>query len=77
MMPRSVVDAKADKEGDITHVKLDGNPNFTSVEKATQLAGRGEIGNAHTVRRKNAKPHLRTNHEKKKSNNLDDTAGDK
>jgi Protein of unknown function (DUF3892) len=74
---RKVVVARADKEGDITHVKLDGNTNFTSVEKAMELGDRGEIKNAHTVRRKNTKPHLRTSHDKKKSNNLDDMPGNK
>jgi hypothetical protein len=77
MAPRKVVDARADKEGDITHVKLEGNSNFTPVKKAIELADRGEISNAHAVRRENAKPHLRTNPDGKKSNNLDDMAGDK
>ncbi len=76
MTKRTVVDAKADSEGDITHVKLDGNNKFTSVEKAMEMADRGDIGNAHTVRRSNAKPHLRTNADGKKANNLDDMAGD-
>ncbi len=76
MAPRKVVDARADAEGDITHVRLDGNTNFTSVEKAMEIADRGGLENAHTVRRGNAKPHLRTNPDGKKSNNLDDWAGD-
>lgn len=75
-MPRKVVDARADLEGDITHVKLQGNTNFTSIKKAMELADRGELSNAHTVRRSNAKPHLRTNPDRKSSNNLDDMAGD-
>ena len=76
MSRRRVVDARADAEGDITHVRLEGNTNFTSVEKAMQMADRGDLENAHTVRRRNAKQHLRTNPDGKKSNNLDDWAGD-
>jgi len=76
MKSRKIVDARADSEGDITQVKLEGNKNFTSVEKAMELADRGELANAHSVRRANAKPHLRTNPDGKRSNNLDDMAGD-
>lgn len=76
MAPRKVIDARADSEGVITHVKLEGNTNFTPIKKAIDLADRGEISNAHAVRRSNAKPHLRTNPDGKRSNNLDDMAGD-
>ena len=76
MPPRKVIDARADSEGDITHVKLEGNTKFTSVEKAMEMADRGELSNAHSVHRRNAKPHLRTNPDRKVSNNLDDMAGD-
>lgn len=76
MAPRKVVDARADSEGDITHVRIEGNSRFTSVEKAMEMADRGDLSNAHTVRRSNAKPHLRTNPDNRKSNNLDDMAGD-
>jgi hypothetical protein len=41
-----------------------------------RMADRGEISNAHSVRRENAKPHLRTNPDGRTSNNLDDMAGD-
>ncbi|PHQ98113.1 MAG: hypothetical protein COB39_09375 [Marinosulfonomonas sp.] len=77
MAPRKVIDARADAEGDITQVKLEGNTKFTSVEKAIEMADRGELSNAHSVRRQNAKTHLRTNPDRKVSNNLDDMAGDK
>ncbi|SDE17903.1 Protein of unknown function [Paracoccus isoporae] len=77
MASRKVIDARADSEGDITHVKLEGNQRFTPVKKAMEMADRGEIENAHSVHRRNAKPHLRTNPDSQKSNNLDDMAGDK
>ena len=73
---RKIVDARADDEGDITHVRLEGNSRFTPVEQAMPMADRGEIDNAHVVRRYNAKPHLRTNPDGKASNNLDTMAGD-
>ena len=71
-----IVDARADDEGDITAVKFEGNSRFTSAEKAFELAKRGEIENAHAVERRGAKPHIRTNPDSRKSNNLDEMAGD-
>ncbi len=77
MAPKKrIIDARADSEGDITHVKFDGNARFTPVEQAIPMADRDEIENAHVVRRRNAKTHLRTNPDSRKSNNLDDMAGD-
>lgn len=76
MTKRRIVDARADKDGDITHVRLSGNDRFTSVERAMPMADRGEIENAHVVRRANAKPHLRTNRDGRERNNLDWMAGD-
>ena len=73
---RKIVDAKADEKGNITHVKLDGNTNFTSVDVAIPMADRGDIENAHVVRPTDKKTHLRTNADGQKGNNLDDMAGD-
>ena len=74
---RKVIDAKADEDGNITHVKLEGNSRMTDLETAMRMADRGEISNAHSVRPKNgAKDHLRTNPDSKRTNNLDDMAGD-
>ncbi len=41
MAKKKIVDAKADSDGDITHVKFDGNKRFTSVETAIPMAERG------------------------------------
>ena len=77
MAPKKrIVDARADSEGDITHVKFKGNSRFTSVEQAIPMADRGEIENTHVVRARDKKTHLRTNPDSKQSNNLDDMAGD-
>ena len=76
MTTRKIVGARADSDGDITHVKLQGNQRFTSVETAMGMADRGETSNAHTVRRSNAKPHLRTNPNGRTRDNLDWMAGD-
>lgn len=74
---RKIVDAKADSDGDITHVLIEGNTNFTSVERAIPMADRGELKNTHVVRPTDGrKIHLRTNADGKKSNNLDNMAGD-
>lgn len=73
---KRIIDAKADSDGDITHVKFQGNQRFTPVERAIPMADRGEIKNTHVVRRPGAKEHLRTNADGRKRNNLDDMAGD-
>ncbi len=73
---RKIIDAKADGDGDISHVKFQGNTNFTSVERAIPMADRGEISNTHVVRASDKKVHLRTNPDSRKHNNLDDMAGD-
>lgn len=75
-MKRTIVDARADKEGDISHVKFKGNVNFTPVATAISMAERGEIEGAHVVNRTGAKKHLRSNPDGEKANNLDDMAGD-
>lgn len=75
-MTRKVVGARADSKGNITHVKISGNQNFTPVPTAMRMADRGELSNAHSVRRTGAVPHLRTNPDGRKTNNLDDMAGD-
>ena len=77
MIKRVIVDAKADEEGDITHVLFKDNTNFTPVEKAIPMAERGEIENTHVVHPTDGrKDHLRTNADGRKANNLDDMAGD-
>ena len=75
---RRVVDARADSDGGITHVRIEGNSNFTPVKRAIEMADRGELSNAHTVRPKTPgrSAYLRTNPDNKKGNNLDDLAGD-
>ena len=76
MTNKTIVDARADSDGDITHVKFKGNCNFTSVERAIPIADRGDIDNAHVVRRQGAKIHLRTNPDGVKGNNLDTMVND-
>lgn len=76
MAKKRIVDARADKDGDITHVRFRGNANFTPVEKAIPMADRGEIADTHVVRRDGAKTHLRTDPDRTRKNNLDDMAGD-
>ena len=73
---RKVVDARNASDHTVSHVKLDGNKNWTSVDTAIRMADRGELNNAHAVRRANAKPHLRTNPDGRERNNLDYLAED-
>jgi hypothetical protein len=73
---KTIVDARADDEGDITHVRFEGNSRYTPVEQAIPMADRGEIENTHVVRRSGAKTHLRTNPNGREHDNLDYLAGD-
>ncbi len=43
MTKKKIIDARGDEDGDITHVKFEGNSGFTSVERAIPMAKRGEI----------------------------------
>lgn len=73
---RKVVDARQDGKGNITQVKLQGNQNFTPVETAIEMAKRGELANAHAVRKRGGGEYLRTNPDGKAKNNLDEMAKD-
>jgi hypothetical protein len=73
---RKIVDARADSDGNITDVKLEGNQNFTSLETAIDMTKQGLV-DAVVVTPKDAKQHLRTRPDGKTQNNLDDMAGDK
>lgn len=78
MSTRRIVDARADADGDITHVLLDGNTRFTNVDRVIPMAERGEIANTHVVHPSDGRAnHLRTNPDGRQINNLDDMAGDK
>jgi len=73
---KEIIDARADRNGDITHVLFKGNQRFTPVERAIGMADRGEIKDTHVVRRHNTRPHLRTDADGRQRNNLDYMAGD-
>lgn len=73
---RRVVDARADSKGNIEAVLLEGNSRFTAVEKAVELADRGELENAHAVHPKGKTAHLRANPNSRTGDNLDSMAGD-
>ena len=76
MPGRKVVDARNAPDGTVSHVKIAGNTSWTPVETAMRMADRGQLSNAHTVNRVNAKPHLRTNPDGAERNNLDYMAED-
>lgn len=75
-MGKKVVDAKADKDGDITAVLFQGNSGYTPIKQAITMADRGEIDNAHAVHPKKKKSYLRSNPDSREGNNLDYLAGD-
>lgn len=72
--PRKIVDARNDKDGNISHVLLEGNQNFTPVSKAVSMADQGKVENAHAVHPKVGDPYLRSDPDGNTKNNLDEMA---
>lgn len=72
--PRKIVDARQGDDGNISHVRLQGNQNYTPSEKAVEMADQGKIEGGHAVHPKSGDPYLRTNPDNKTQNNLDDMA---
>ena len=75
-MPKTIVDAKADSNGNITGVRFEGNSSFTPLETAIRMADRGDVANAHAVHPSAGNSYLRSNPDGKVGNNLDHLAGD-
>ncbi|MEG4445815.1 DUF3892 domain-containing protein [Microcoleus sp. AT9_B5] len=71
---RRIVDAREDKDGNISDVLLDGNKRFTPIEKAIELTEKGKVEGAHVVHRQDGTEFLRTNPDGDKDNNLDTMA---
>ena len=75
-MGKKVVDAKENAEGNIIAVQFQGNQSFTPLERAMDMAERGEVDNAHVVHLKSGKRYLRSNPDQTTGNNLDEMARD-
>ena len=76
MSKRKVVDARQDQKGNISHVQLDGNRNFTPIDKAIEMAKQNKLENAHAVTKKDGTEYLRSNPDNRTGNNLDEMAQD-
>jgi len=70
---KKIIDAKNDEKGNISHVKLKGNRNYMSLDKAIEMTEQGKI-DAVVVKPSNGDKHLRTRPDSTSSNNLDDMA---
>jgi hypothetical protein len=74
-MVRKIVDARADKDGVITHVRFEGNQRDTAVSRAVPIVEREKTPNAHVVHPNDGRPaFLLKNPDGKKCNNLDEMA---
>jgi hypothetical protein len=71
---RKVIDAKEDKNGNISAVLLEGNTNFTNAITAKKMAKNKQIDLVYVKASKNANDYIRQKPDRKKSNNLDDMA---
>jgi hypothetical protein len=72
---RKIVAAKADKKGNISAVKLEGNSNFTSIETAKKMTQDGKIDAVYVEAHHNTKAHIRQPRNNSQLDNLDDMAG--
>jgi hypothetical protein len=72
---RKIVDAKADKKGNISAVKLQGNKNFTSIKIAQKMTQDGKVDAVYVGSYHNTKAHLRQPGNNSQLDNLDDMAG--
>lgn len=70
---RQIVEAKADKRGNIVAVRFKDNSTFTNLDTAVRLAERNLIADTHVVHSR-GKRHIRTNPDNKIKNNLDEMA---
>lgn len=71
---KKVVDAKGNEEGDITHVKIEGNQSWTPVQTAINMADQGRLENVHSVEKAGGVKYLRSNPDDRIKNNLDEMA---
>jgi hypothetical protein len=73
---RKVVDARQGDDGNVSHVKLEGNQNFTRIDRAIEMAEKGKLENVHVVNQQDGSQYLRTNPDGEIQNNLDTMAQD-
>ena len=76
MSGKKIVDAKRDSDGNISGVRLEGNVSFTPIERAMDMAERGQIENAHVMHLRNGSRYLRSNPDQEQGNSLDEMAKD-
>ncbi len=67
---RRVTKVRQDKDGDITHVLIDGNTRMTPLDQAVKIAERGGLKDVHAVQGENKK-FLRSDPNGKETDNLD------
>ncbi len=73
---RKVVDERQGDDGNVSHVKLEGNQNFTRIDRAIEMAEKGKLENVHVVNQQDGSQYLRTNPDGEIQNNLDTMAQD-
>ena len=73
---RKIVDARADEQGNIEAVRIEGNSTFTPLETAIRMTEQGKV-DAVVVNPKDGDKYLRTRPDRNTGNNLDEMAGDK
>ncbi|MDX2369169.1 MAG: DUF3892 domain-containing protein [Colwellia sp.] len=72
---RKIVAAKADSNGNISAVKLDGNSNFTSIDTAKRMTQNGQIDAVYVEATRNTVDHIRQRPNNIECDNLDDMVG--
>lgn len=73
---REVIDAKENSNGNITHVRITGNTNWTPINTAISMTKAGQLENVHVSTTATGKEYLRTNPDGRTTNNLNEMARD-
>lgn len=69
---KKVIDAKSDKNGNISAILIEGNKSFTQKKVEIKMADKDQFSNVISVHPKGRKPYLRSKPDENKSNNLDE-----
>jgi hypothetical protein len=64
---KKIIAAQSDSQGKISAVKFDGSKSFTPIDKAIEMAEKGQIAEFHVVTKKDGSKYLRSNPSRKGS----------
>lgn len=75
-MTKRIVDVKNNSKGNVAAVRFEGNSTFTPLDTAVRMTEQGQVEHTHVVHPASGQPHLRSNPNGLRRDNLDDMAKD-